>query len=274
MSIARSQPVFPHDAAPAPYVRALLNILEDFSEERDRLGDTQKAFQNILEDLEAEKLQLERTKQAIRESLREKELLLGEIHHRVKNNLQIVQSLLDMQAGLTEDAGAARALRDSQHRIQSMALIHQTLYQSQDFAEVEFEHFLHRLTHHLQSSYGRGDLLIESDADHVCMPIDRAIPCGLIVNELVTNALKHAFPDHRSGWVRVQLKTPEPGKLILSIADNGIGIPESLDFDALTSLGVQLIHILSEQLHADLEIQRRNPTRFTLRFSSDEQGTV
>jgi len=208
-----------------------------------------------------------RAEQLIRDSLKEKELLLGEIHHRVKNNLQIVQSLLDMQAGLTGDAAAASALRDSQNRVQSMALIHQTLYQSHNFAEVEFGHFLNSLTSHLQSSYGRRDLLLSSHAERVSLPIDRAIPCGLIVNELVTNALKHGFPDGRSGSIKIELKRLDEQHVEVAVSDDGIGIPDSLDLDTLSSLGMQLVGVLAEQLHARLRIQRRGPTRVAFSFT-------
>jgi two-component sensor histidine kinase len=207
-----------------------------------------------------------RSEQAIRVSLREKDLLLGEIHHRVKNNLQIVHSLLDMQANLTTDERAASALRDSQNRIQSMALIHQTLYQSNDFAKVDFGHFLDTLMVHLQSSYGRRDLRLTSRSDAARLVIDRAIPCGLIVNELVTNALKHAFPAGRSGNIMVEMRLLGETDVEVSVSDDGVGIPDSLDLDSLSSLGMQLVHVLSEQLHARLSIQRRDPTRIALSF--------
>lgn len=261
------------DSTPAAYARALLNILEDFGSEQQRLETTQRAVLNILDDLATEKARLEetqqavlRSEQAIRGSLREKDLLLGEIHHRVKNNLQIVHSLLDMQANLTTDARAASALRDSQNRIQSMALIHQTLYQSKDFAKVDFGHFLDTLMVHLQSSYGRRDLILSSHSDAVRLVIDRAIPCGLIVNELVTNALKHAFPDGRIGHIKVEMRLLDEANVEVSVSDNGAGISDSLDLETLSSLGMQLVHVLAEQLHAQLRIQRRDPTRIAISF--------
>lgn len=207
-----------------------------------------------------------RAETLIRDALKEKELLLGEIHHRVKNNLQIVHSLLDMQAGLTQDPSAAGALRDSQNRIQSMALIHQTLYQSRDFAEVEFGQFLETLMGHLQGSYGRNDLRLDSRADSVRLPIDRAIPCGLIVNELVTNALKHAFPGQRRGTVTVELHRLPGNRVEVAVSDDGIGIPDSVDLSTLSSLGMQLVQVLTDQLKAELHVQRRGPTRVAVVF--------
>jgi PAS domain S-box-containing protein len=208
-----------------------------------------------------------RAEQLIRDSLKEKDLLLAEIHHRVKNNLQIVHSLLDMQASLTTDATAASALRDSQHRIQSMALIHQTLYQSHDFGKVDFGHFLDTLMTHLQNSYGRRDLELSSSSDTVRLAIDRAIPCGLIVNELVTNALKHAFPGGRSGSVRIEMRLLDEVEVEVAVTDDGIGIPDTVDLHALSSLGMQLLQVLAEQLHARLDIRRRAPTRIAFTFS-------
>ncbi|MGQ0700326.1 MAG: sensor histidine kinase [Panacagrimonas sp.] len=204
--------------------------------------------------------------QAIRDALKEKDVLLGEIHHRVKNNLQIIHSLLDMQATRTTDLKAASALRDSQNRIQSMALIHQTLYQSRDFAEVDFGQFLATLGSHLQSSYQRNDLKLEVRAERVQLSIDRAIPCGLIVNELVTNALKHAFPDGRAGSIAIDLRVHRGIDVELSVSDDGIGIADALDLENLPSLGMQLVQVLTEQIHAELHIRRRSPTRFSFTF--------
>lgn len=282
------------ELAPETYVRAVLNIMEDFAAERAQLQDSQKAFQNIfedfgsererletmqravlniLEDLATEKARLEetqqavtRSEQAIRVSLKEKDLLLGEIHHRVKNNLQIVQSLLDMQASIMTDEVAAGVLRDSQNRIQSMALIHQTLYQSRDFAKVDFGQFLDTLMLHLQQSYGRRDIDLHSQAASIRIAIDRAIPCGLIINELVTNALKHAFPGGRSGRIAVEMQLLNEAELEVAVSDDGVGIPETLDILTLNSLGMQLVHVLSEQLHARLSIRRSAPTRIAFAF--------
>lgn len=204
--------------------------------------------------------------QTVRDALKEKDLLLGEIHHRVKNNLQIVQSLLDMQAGLTTDERAASALRDSQGRIQSMALIHQTLYQSHDFGKVEFADFLRSLMTHLQNSYGRSEIRMDTTAEAVRLGIDRAIPCGLIVNELITNALKHGFPAGRSGSVQVELQLLRGNDIKVAVSDDGVGIPDTLDLDNLPSLGFQLIGVLTEQLHAQVQIQRSGPTRVAFIF--------
>lgn len=207
-----------------------------------------------------------RAEQALRDALKEKELLLGEIHHRVKNNLQIVHSLLDMQVGLTTDASAAAALRDSQNRIQSMALIHQTLYQSQSFAKVDFGRFLETLSKHLYDSYGRRELAVVSRAPNVYLSIDTAIPCGLIVNELVTNALKHAFPAGRSGQISVEMRLLRGVDVEVVVSDDGVGLPADFDQNTASSLGMQLVQVLTEQLRAELAIRPRDPTRFNFVF--------
>jgi two-component system, sensor histidine kinase PdtaS len=201
------------------------------------------------------------------QALKEKDVLLGEIHHRVKNNLQIVYSLLDLQLARISDPLVLDLLRDSQNRIRSMALIHQTLYQSKDFARVDINNFLESLVPSLMTSYGvqPDRIAVYVDALGVLLPINVAIPCGLVVNELISNALKHAFPRGQSGEITVLLRN-EPGEqVILSVSDNGVGIPDDLDIAETATLGLQLVRLLADQLGADVTIQRSNPTRFELR---------
>lgn len=200
-------------------------------------------------------------------ALQEKDVLLGEIHHRVKNNLQVVHSLLDLQSAQITDPMVLGMLRDSQNRIRSMALIHQTLYQSKAFAKVDFGTFLDSFAPILVSSYAIGtakiDLLIE--AAGILLPVSSAIPCGLIVNELISNALKHAFPDQRSGRIFVDLRT-DGAFLLLTVGDDGIGLPDDLDIRTTSSLGLQLVTLLTDQLRGTLTITRSNPTSFAIRF--------
>jgi PAS domain S-box-containing protein len=205
---------------------------------------------------------------SIQAALREKDVLLGEIHHRVKNNLQIIHSLLDLQSGNIADPALLGLMRESQNRIRSMALIHQTLYQSKDFARVDFRVFLDSLVPTLISSYGVGSdrVALRMNAIDVLLPIDAAIPCGLVVNELISNALKHAFPGERTGEIRIDLEPQADDWVVLSVSDDGIGIPESLDLTQTTTLGLQLVTLLADQLGGELAIQRAAPTRFALRF--------
>jgi PAS domain S-box-containing protein len=216
--------------------------------------------------------------ESIARALREKEILLGEIHHRVKNNLQIIHSLLDLQSGQVSDPAAQGALRDAQNRVKSMSLIHQTLYQSQDFANVDFGAFLASLLPTLVSSYSIDPdrIALDMRTNKVDLPIDRAIPCGLIVNELISNAMKHAFPDGRAGRIAVDLAAGEEA-VVLSVSDDGIGLPPQWDADASPTLGLQLVTLLADQMKAELTVNRADPTRFVLKFvppaASSEQWT-
>lgn len=204
----------------------------------------------------------------IKAALREKELLLAEIHHRVKNNLQVISGLLDLQSSKITDATALQLLVESQNRIKAMSLIHQTLYESKDFARVDFGTFLDSLVPNLVSSYGatagQVDLLI--DTTQIFLPIDAAIPCGLIVNELISNALKHAFPDGRRGQIKIDLTHDENQDIFLSVGDDGIGIPADLDIENANTLGLQLVTLLTDQIGGTIAIQRANPTLFALQF--------
>jgi two-component sensor histidine kinase len=204
-------------------------------------------------------------------ALREKEILLAEIHHRVKNNLQIIHSLLDLQAMQVEDPKALEMLQDSQGRIQSMALIHQTLYQSKDFAQVDFALFLETLTGQLHGSLGSDRVAFELDLERVMLPIQKAIPCGLIVNELVSNALKHGFPDGAKGVIKIELRRADGGWVNFSVSDNGSGLAETLDLANTPTLGLHLVRLLSEQIGASLTVRRRNPTRFAVGFPEDKR---
>lgn len=203
----------------------------------------------------------------MRAALQEKELLLGEIHHRVKNNLQIVDSLLDLQASRINDPRVEEILRDSQNRIRSMALIHQTLYQSHDFARVDLAGIVDSLVPTLVSSYGinADRIQVEISADEVQLPINLAIPCGLMINELITNALKHAFPDQSAGTISLQLHPLPNDGVELVIGDDGIGIPGDLNLEQSDTLGLQLVQLFASQVNGKLTI-RRKPTQFTLVF--------
>jgi PAS domain S-box-containing protein len=204
----------------------------------------------------------------IRAALKEKDVLLGEIHHRVKNNLQIVGSLLDLQSAQVSDPFVLQVLRDGQNRIRSMALIHQTLYQSNDFAEVDFSQFLDALVPRLVGSFGVDPerIRLAMAPTTVRLPINSAVPCGLIVNELVTNAFKHAFPDGRAGEIALDLTAEADGRVCLAVSDDGVGLPDDFEVGQTTTLGLQLIALLADQLGGTLTIERANPTRFLVRF--------
>lgn len=212
-----------------------------------------------------------RAEEQIKASLQEKEVLLKEIHHRVKNNLQIIYSLLDLQASQTDHPNARNALKDSQSRIRSMALIHERLYRSENLAQIDFAAYLDGLVSSLFHSYvmRTGTVGLRIDVSPLLLSIDKAVPCGLIVNELVTNALRHGFPDGHSGAMGVQMRPLDNRRILLRIWDTGIGFPVGLDFRQTTSLGLMIVNTLVGQLRGSIDLHRENGTEFRIVFTDD-----
>jgi len=212
--------------------------------------------------------QLEQRVRARTSELKERESLLQEIHHRVKNNLQVISSLINMQIRGLEDQSSRAALRDCQSRVIAMAQIHEILYQSSDYARVPFAKYAKDLTTRILSASGisRGNVAMQFELEEVSLPVSQAIPCGLILNELIANSLKHAFPNAARGTIRVQLRLAPNRSVILSVNDDGIGISPTLQLENLTSLGVQLVMNLVEQLEGHLEIIRLPGSTFRITF--------
>ena len=212
----------------------------------------------------------------INASLKEKEILLKEVHHRVKNNLQIISGLLNLQAQHITDPGAKEVYKESQNRVITMGLIHEELYQSKDLAQVDFAAYIQNLSSNLFASYGKehGNVDLVLDAEHVDMIVDTAIPCGLIVNELISNSLKHAFPMEKAGEVRVNFHSTGGGVYQLSVADSGVGLPAGFDFSRTKSLGLQLVTVMTELLGGTIELNQDCGTKFTITFKEyREAGT-
>jgi PAS domain S-box-containing protein len=209
-----------------------------------------------------------RAEEKIRGSLREKEVLLREIYHRTKNNMQVISSLLNLQARKLTDAKAVDMFRDTQQRIRTMALVHERLYRSQDLSRVDFGVYLHRLTTHLfhfhQTQPEQVRLVMETS--EVPLDIQTAIPCGLIANEIVSNALKHAFPEGRKGTIFIRLDRDDKGLIVLSIRDDGIGLPAGLDIRRSDTLGMEIVTSLVGQIDGRLEIFRDKGTEFRISF--------
>lgn len=209
-----------------------------------------KAYQDLLE-----------------KALREKTVLLNEIHHRVKNNLQVISSLLSLQSRASGPEVAA-ALDESRHRVRAMALIHQLLYERNDFSQMDLAEYLGRLCRLLAdlaaTTRGRVSVAFSPSASRVSLDLQHAVPCGLLVNELVTNAIKHAFPGERRGTVTVSLTALEDGAYRISVADDGIGLPPGIALGQGSSLGFQLIPMLAEQAGGSLTLERGAGTRFDL----------
>jgi len=210
-----------------------------------------------------------RVEEQIKASLLEKEVLLKEIHHRVKNNLQVISSLLSLQAECLHDEGLKKILKESQNRVKSMAIIHQRLYQSSNLAEINFAGYIEELCSQLLRSYGAASrkISLRVQADDVALGVDRAIPCGIILNELVSNALKYAFPGDDGGALTVKLHAMEH-TVELSVSDDGVGLPAGLDFRTNDSLGLKLVNMLVEQLGGTMTMgadeARPAPRRGTL----------
>jgi two-component sensor histidine kinase/HAMP domain-containing protein len=205
----------------------------------------------------------------IKASLKEKEVLLREIHHRVKNNLQVVSSLLNMQSRSVKDEGTANILIESKNRINAMALIHSQLYESKDLSEINIKMFIHKLLLELIQTFQNKDTIITQIVDVVeyPFPISIAVPIGLIINELLTNAIKHAFTDRTEGEIKIILNTPAEGKINLTISDDGIGLPEGLDINTTRTLGLRLVKILVEdQLMGNIQIISEEGTTFIIEF--------
>lgn len=205
---------------------------------------------------------------AIQESLKEKEVLIKEVHHRVKNNMQVIVSMINLQSGYITDPKALEIFHDTQHRVRAMALVHEKLYQSNNLAQIDFRDYIEHLASSLFHSYSpqTSRVTLRVDIGDVALSVDSAIPCGLIVNELISNALKYAFPDNRQGELIVRLREADAGRIEMSIEDDGIGFPQKLDFRNTESLGMQLVHSLARQLSGTLDLDRDHGTKFTLRF--------
>ena len=208
----------------------------------------------------------------IRQSLQEKEVLLKEVHHRVKNNLQVISSILNLQSSYVKDTSTLNILKESQNRIKSMAFIHESLYQTKDFSSINFSEYVVNLSHNLIHSYANFDheIKLNLDIQNVFLNLDLAIPCGLIINEIVSNALKYAFIDNSEGGeITIRMYIQEDD-LILIIGDNGIGLSSDIDYRNTESLGLQLVVTLTDQLNGSIELDRRRGTVYTIIFKQNQ----
>lgn len=202
----------------------------------------------------------------------QQEVLLKEIHHRVKNNLQIISSLLRLQAANASDEHLSMLLTESQSRIRSMALVHERLYQSEDFSSIDFGGYIQNLAQHLFHTYKHNAdrVRLQIAVDHVFLDIDTAVPCGLLLNELISNALKHAFPGDREGKISIEMH-PQNENIRLTIKDNGIGLPADFDINKIETLGLELIKTLTQQLQGTLELNQNHGTQFTVTFAQSNK---
>jgi PAS domain S-box-containing protein len=231
-------------------------------------------------DILANALERKQVEEQLNASLKEKEVLLKEIHHRVKNNMQVISSLLNLQSGRIQNQEILEMFKESQDRIRSMSLIHERLYQSKDLARIDFSHYIQNLAAYLFQSY-RIDpeaVVLNTDVRDVSLNINKAIPCGLIINELVSNSLKYAFPQAKDkdkkklkkGEISIQLNA-EDGKVALLVKDNGVGLPEDLDIETADSFGLQLVTTLVTQLNGRIDIIRKPGAAFKITFDKTDK---
>jgi PAS domain S-box-containing protein len=206
--------------------------------------------------------------ESIQASLREKEVMLREIHHRVKNNMQVISSLFNLQAGKTANEEYREILKEGQTRIRAMSLVHEKLYQSRDLSKIDLAVYIQSLADHLFNVYltDSNRIRLETDLEEVPLDINSAVPCGLILNEVISNSLKHAFPEGRKGLIRIGLKRGPDDMIILRVSDDGIGFPKDIDFLQFESLGLQIAKLLVGQLEGTIDLDRTNGTTFTVTF--------
>ncbi len=205
----------------------------------------------------------------LKASLKEKEILLKEIHHRVKNNLQIISSLLRLQSGYIKDKRALEIFQDSQIRVRAMALIHENLYQTNDLSKIEFSEYISKLKRNLIRCYNITNINLNTNIEKIFLNVDTAIPCALIINELISNSIKHAFNDSDEGNIYVEFIILQPGKYSLSVSDDGVGVPENIDSLKKQSLGLQLVWNLVEQLEGTIVYNSKFGTSFRITFAEN-----
>lgn len=210
-----------------------------------------------------------RAQQVLEQALLEKTVLLNEVHHRVKNNLQVITSLLNLQASNATDPNVRDILNESQNRVRAMALTHQLLYERKDFSRMDLSDYLDRLSQLLRSAYRSSakhvDVRLERPEEPVYLDLERAIPCGLLVNELVVNAFKHAFPGQRPGEITIAL-AHDADRVALIVRDDGMGLPADFALDSVKSLGLQLVPLLIDQLRGTLQIVSGGGAHFRIEF--------
>jgi PAS domain S-box-containing protein len=210
--------------------------------------------------------QVKKAEQELRRLLKEKETLLKEVHHRVKNNLQVISSILNLQAGYITDKKTKEILEESQNRVRSMALVHEILYKTDDFSEIDFTTYINILTQNIQMTYYQNNQIILQKEIHIkTLPLDTAIPLGLIINELISNAYKHAFKNRERGLIQLFIEEKN-NQVTVIVQDNGVGIDPHIDIQNLNSLGLQLVESLTQQLGAKMSIENNKGSKFTITF--------
>ena len=212
--------------------------------------------------------ELRKVENKIKNSLKEKEVLLREIHHRVNNNMQIISSLLNIQSSYIDNKKAREIFQESQNRIRSMSMVHERLYQSKDLARINMMEYVKSITSGILVSFKKDPDLIKLkiNFENIWLNMDTVIPCGLIITELVTNSLKYAFPDDMSGEINIDLNPLGKDEFLLCVGDNGIGISQDIKFEEIKTLGLLLINSLVKQLDGTISLDRSHGTLFKIKF--------
>jgi two-component sensor histidine kinase len=214
-------------------------------------------------------LERKRAEDQLKVSLGEKEILLRELYHRTKNNMQIISSLLNLQSMAIDDKQMLHVIQEIQNRIRSLSLVHEKLFESKDLSNISLKDYIEDLAHALLTSYQGSNerISVTVDVENVLLSLDTITTCGLIINELVSNSLKYAFPDDEAGNIRISLHLTDKGEIGLRISDNGIGLPESLDFQNPQTLGLRLVRkLVEEQLRGRIELKGEKRTDFLVMF--------
>ena len=223
------------------------------------------ALLKVNKELETEISERKKAELLIMQSLREKDILLKEIHHRVKNNLQVISSLVNLQSKNLSDKIMKNAFLEIQNRIKSMSLLHENLYQSSNMSEIDIKNYIEKITNDLLMSYGLNSekIKINIKSENFSIPVDIGSHCGLIINEIVSNSIKHAFPKNGNGKINIKIEH-ENENLMLYISDNGIGLPKNFDINKTKTLGIQLLKSFVDQLNGNLEISSNNGTYYKI----------
>ncbi|MEA2095964.1 MAG: sensor histidine kinase, partial [Candidatus Cloacimonadota bacterium] len=247
----------------------LNKLLEETNEElEDKVALRTSELVETNENLREEIIVRKETEDKLTSSLDEKDVMLKEIQHRVKNNLQIISSILNLQSRASDNEESIKILTDTYNRIMTMSLVEERLYASDDFALVDFDKCVRSLIDNLSGIYRSMTSHIKFiiDCENIFLNLSTAVPCGLLINEIVSNAIKHGFPDHKKGEVVINMKNVKDDLYMLKISNNGVSMPPKIDYDNPKSAGMELIRVLIIQLSADVEITKENGVLYKLKF--------
>jgi two-component sensor histidine kinase len=250
-----------------------LNFSDQLEERTDELKRVNEKLREEIEERRQTEKALKKTEEQIKKSLEEKTVLLQEIHHRVKNNMQVIISLMNLQAETIKDEELKEHFRETKSRINAMALIHHILYNFDSISQIILHDYLTRLVDSLKKIYNTSGINITVETNSCRLNISQAIPCGLVINELISNALKYAFPENRSGEVRIEAFKDNSDHLIVKVSDNGIGLPADFDIYNTATLGLSLVSgLVEKQLEGSLNVDRSRGTSFRIAFLCKSSG--